>query len=148
MIFSDRPLPSGRNTLKRLSVSGSFTLSVECRLAASHILPGCPPCDRLHGHTWLIRACWTFSDLDDMGMGANFHVLKEILNREVRERFDHRHLNDVAPFDKKAATAENLSREVFRLLKNAFDPGSAGYLSRVEVWESPETCAIFEESPE
>ena len=129
-------------------MSGSFTLSVECRLAASHILPACPPCDRFHGHTWLIRARWSFSDLDDMGMGVNFHVLKDVLNREVRERFDHRHLNDIAPFDKKAATAENLAREVFRLLKVSFDPGPAGYLARVEVWESPETCAIYEESPE
>ena len=83
-----------------------------------------------------------------MGMGVNFHVLKDVLNREVRERFDHRHLNDIAPFDKKAATAETLAREVFRLLKVSFDPGPAGYLARVEVWESPETCAIYEESPE
>jgi 6-pyruvoyltetrahydropterin/6-carboxytetrahydropterin synthase len=80
-----------------------------------------------------------------MGMGANFHVLKDVLYAEVREKFDHRHLNDIPPFDHVAPTAENLAREAFRLLRGAFDPGPGGYLSRVEVWESPETCAVYEE---
>lgn len=126
-------------------MSGLYTLSVECRLASSHILPGCPPCDRMHGHTWLIRARWSFTGLDDRGMGANFHVLKDLLHAKVREKFDHRHLNDIPPFDRVAPTAENLAREVFRLLTGSFDPGPSGYLSRVEVWESPETCASYEE---
>ena len=75
-------------------MSGLFTVSVECRLAASHVLPGCPPCDRLHGHTWTVRAHWAFTDLDGDGMGANFHALKDVLQEQVRSRYDHRHLND------------------------------------------------------
>jgi len=123
-----------------------FTLSVECRLAASHILAGCPPCDRLHGHTWTIRAFWIFSELDERGMGANFRDLRGALDEHVHVPFDHRHLNDVPPFDAVAPTAENLAREVFRRLAGAVDTSDRGSLSRVEVWEGPESCVAYSES--
>lgn len=126
-------------------MSGIFTLSVQCRLASSHVLPGCPPCDRLHGHTWTVRAFWDYGALDEHGMGANFRDLKEVLRREVHERFDHRHLNDIAPFDRVSPTAENLAREVFRILRERFDAGASGRLARVEVWEGPEACAAYQE---
>ncbi len=127
------------------NVSGVFTLSVQCRLASSHVLPGCPPCDRLHGHTWTVRAFWEFSGLDEHGMGANFRDLKAMLGREVHDRFDHRHLNDIAPFSTVPPTAENLAREVFTILRERPLPGPRGRLARVEVWEGPEACAAYAE---
>lgn len=127
------------------TLSPKFTLSVECRLASSHILPGCPPCDRLHGHTWTVRAFWSFAELDENGMGANFRDLKQVLRSEVHDRYDHRHLNELAPFDRVAPTAENLAREVFRILHERMGPGRGGRLTRVEVWEGPEACAAYEE---
>jgi len=122
-----------------------FTLSVQCRLASSHVLEGCPPCDRLHGHTWTVRAFWEFGDLDQHGMGANFRDLKDVLRREVHDRFDHRHLNDIPPFDRVPPTAENLAREVFALLREKYRPGAQGRLARVEVWEGPDACAAYSE---
>jgi len=126
-------------------LSPKFTLSVECRLASSHILPGCPPCDRLHGHTWTVRAFWSFAELDENGMGANFRDLKQVLRSDVHDRYDHRHLNELAPFDRVVPTAENLAREVFRILQERMGPGRGGRLARVEVWEGPEACAAYEE---
>lgn len=123
-------------------MSGRFTLSVQCRLAASHVLPGCPPCDRMHGHTWTVRAHWEFGALDEHGMGANFRDLKDVLREHVHTRYDHRHLNDIPPFDAVAPTAENLAREVFRILTPCV---AGGRLARVEVWEGPESCAAYEE---
>lgn len=127
------------------SMSGVFTLSVECRLSASHVLSGCPPCDRLHGHTWRVRANWVFSGLNGEGKGTDFHVLREVLERAVRQRYDHRHLNDIPPFDKNPPTAENLAREIFRQLKADPIQGPDGRLARVEVWEGPDACAGYEE---
>lgn len=126
-------------------MSGFFTLSVQCRLAASHVLPGCPPCDRMHGHTWTVRAYWSFRALDDAGMGMNFRDLKAALREHVHGRYDHRHLNDIPPFDSTPPTAENLAREVYRVLAAAVDAGPRGRLARVEVWEGPESCAAYEE---
>lgn len=127
-------------------MSGTFTLSVRCRLAASHVLAGCPPCDRLHGHTWTVCAYWAFTGLDDAGMGVNFRTLKSLLRDEIHERYDHRHLNDIPPFDTIPPTAENLAREVYRVLSGAGDGrAERGRLARVEVWEGPESCAAYEE---
>jgi 6-pyruvoyltetrahydropterin/6-carboxytetrahydropterin synthase len=98
----------------------------------------------LHGHTWTVRAHWEFSDLDGFGMGANFRLLKEALQTHVRDRYDHGHLNDIAPFDDIPPTAENLARQVFRVLESSFDPGPGGRLARVEIWEGPESCASYE----
>lgn len=81
-------------------------------------------------------------------MGANFHTLKDALEQHVRTRYDHGHLNDISPFDDLAPTAENLARQVFRLLDSRFDPGPNGRLARVEVWEGPESCASYEERPD
>jgi 6-pyruvoyltetrahydropterin/6-carboxytetrahydropterin synthase len=126
-------------------VSGTYTLSVEKKLSVSHILADCSPCDRLHGHTWRVRAEWVFSGLDGAGMGVDFRVLKDVLGQEVGERFDHQHLNDVSPFDKLQPTAENFAKEIYSLLRRSFDPGPAGRLKRVEVWEGPEAFAAYEE---
>jgi 6-pyruvoyltetrahydropterin/6-carboxytetrahydropterin synthase len=95
-----------------------------------------------------VRALWAFTDLDGNGMGANFHDLKDVLQEQVRSRYDHRHLNDIPPFDDTPPTAENLARQVYRLLDSEFDPGPEGRLARVEVWEGPESCASYEETPD
>lgn len=78
-------------------------------------------------------------------MGVNFRDLKDVLRREVHDRYDHRHLNDLPPFDKVPPTAENLAREVFIQLQERFRPGAHGKLVRVEVWEGPDACAAYEE---
>jgi 6-pyruvoyltetrahydropterin/6-carboxytetrahydropterin synthase len=94
-----------------------------------------------------VRAYWDFNALNDSGMGVNFRELKSVLEEQVRDRFDHRHLNDIPPFDHIPATAENLAKEVFGLLSTTLDAGPAGRLARVEVWEGPESCAAYREGP-
>jgi len=80
-----------------------------------------------------------------MGMGMNFRSLKAKLRELVHEKFDHRHLNDIPPFDDIAPTTEHLAREVYAILSDGVDAGANGGLSRVEVWEGPESCAAYEE---
>jgi len=97
----------------------------------------------MHGHTWRLRATWAFQRLDESGMGANFSTLKSALEKRIVRAFDHRHLNDLPPFESVVPTAENLARECYRLLSPATPEG--GRLERVEVWEGPENCVIYEE---
>ncbi len=126
-------------------MNGRFILSVEGHFSASHTLPGCPPCDKLHGHTWKVRATWVFTDLDDKGMGANFSVLEDALSTHILEVYDHGHLNELEPFDHVDPTAENLAKTFFCILKDRFEPGPSGSIHRVEVWEDPGNCAAYEE---
>lgn len=125
-------------------MSEKFVVSVECRFSASHTLPGCPPCDRLHGHTWKVRVSWAFSKLDGSGMGANFSTLKGVLESKIKRPFDHRHFNDTSPFDKMNPTAENIAKVFFLILKDGLDPGLGGRLERVEVWEGPDNSVSYE----
>jgi 6-pyruvoyltetrahydropterin/6-carboxytetrahydropterin synthase len=99
----------------------------------------------MHGHTWTVRAHWRFRQLDGQGMGMNFRTLRRALGELIHDRFDHRHLNDIAPFDSVAPTAENLAREIYRILGAELEVGDHGELARVEVWEGPESCVSYEE---
>ena len=51
-------------------------------------------------------------DLDGRGMVIDFHDLDQVMC-EVIEPFEHRHLNEVAPFDAINPSSENLARVVF-----------------------------------
>jgi 6-pyruvoyltetrahydropterin/6-carboxytetrahydropterin synthase len=86
-----------------------------------------------------------FTDLDDKGMGMNFSVLQQQLDTHILNVYDHNHLNDLDPFDRLLPTAENLAKAFFLRLTDNFDPGPAGILHKVEVWEGSSCCAAYEE---
>ena len=128
--------------------SGRYSLSVSGHFSAAHTLADCPPCDRLHGHTWKVQATWIFSDLDNKGMGENFSVLKGALKSLILDRYDHAHLNELEPFTQADPTAENLAKAFFLILREQFDPGPSGTIQRVEVWEGENSCAAYETVPD
>jgi 6-pyruvoyltetrahydropterin/6-carboxytetrahydropterin synthase len=52
------------------------------------------------------------------GMVFDLRELKEILNREVVDRMDHRFLNkEVPPFDRVIPTTENLAMEIWKRIE-------------------------------
>jgi len=124
-----------------------YTLKVNGRFAASHVLPGHRgACARLHGHTWTVTAVVGGGILDGNGMLMDFQDLKGALAR-VLEPLDHRHLNDLPAFaGERPPTAENLARHIFRELSALLPPGVA--LTVVEVGESPDSFASFREGDE
>jgi 6-pyruvoyltetrahydropterin/6-carboxytetrahydropterin synthase len=128
--------------------NGRYSLSVSGRFSAAHTLPACPPCDRLHGHTWRVRATWIFTDLDAKGMGENFSVLKSALKSFILDLCDHAYLNELEPFARTEPTAENLAKVFFFILKDRFNPGPSGSIQRVEVWEGEDSSAAFEILPD
>ena len=51
-------------------------------------------------------------------MVLDLKELKEILNREIVEPYDHRFLNyEVPPFDRVVPTTENIARDIWRRLE-------------------------------
>ena len=77
-----------------------------------------------HGHNYVIEV--TVADEVDpvCGMVMNLKQLKEVLEREVVEPFDHRFLNHEVP-------AENLGLEIQRWLKTAWAEVGPVRLSRI-----------------
>ncbi len=103
-------------------------------------------CERLHGHNWRVRVHARASELNKIGMVIDFADLQKMV-AEVGQRFDHRNVNEVPPFDEVNTTAELLARffhvEVARLL--AEREGGRVTVSRVEVWENEGSLAVYRE---
>ncbi|HVS01814.1 MAG TPA: 6-carboxytetrahydropterin synthase QueD [Thermoanaerobaculia bacterium] len=121
-----------------------YTVCKDFVFAAAHSIRGhTGGCENLHGHNYRVRVCVRAATLDELGMVVDFAAVKEVA-RQVLERFDHRVLNDIPPFDRVNTTAELLAAHVFgEVAGRLADPRLA--VARVEVWENDTSCAIYEE---
>lgn len=118
-----------------------YELTVKSHFDAAHSLPGYPgECRDLHGHTWDVEVTVAGADLDVIGIVYDFKVLKDDL-ASVLALFDHKHINDVPPFDKMNPTAENLAREIHALMTERVTDGVR--VTEVAVWESPVARLVY-----
>jgi 6-pyruvoyltetrahydropterin/6-carboxytetrahydropterin synthase len=129
-----------------------FTVFKDFELSAGHAIRGhTRGCQNLHGHNYRVRVQVSARELDALGMVIDFADLKAVV-AEVAGRFDHRVINEVPPFDETNTTAELLARHVYRevarRLASAAVPGGGPRVrvERVEVWETPSSCAVYEET--
>jgi len=126
------------------------TISKDFSFAAAHAIRGhTGGCENLHGHNYRVRVYLRARRLDGLGMVLDFADLKAIM-QEVLGPFDHRVLNEVAPFDERNTTAELLAQYVYdevsrRLAANGVE--GRIQVSRVEVWENDTSCAAYEPEP-
>jgi 6-pyruvoyltetrahydropterin/6-carboxytetrahydropterin synthase len=87
-----------------------------------------------HGHNYIAEVTLSGEPDPVNGMVMDLKVLKDILNAEIVEPFDHRHLNyEVPPFDRIVPTTENIAVEIWRRLKPVL-PG----LHSIRLYETPE----------
>lgn len=90
----------------RLTVTSSFS-------SAHQLRNYCGKCENMHGHNFGVELCVEGHGLTpDTEILVDFKVLKKALN-QVLETLDHRHLNEVPPFDKQNPSSENLARHIF-----------------------------------
>ena len=113
-----------------------YTVSTEIRFSASHALDGYKgDCARVHGHNWVVRVYYEFDSLDDQGIAVDYRELRDMVRDVVCSRFDHRHLNDIPPFDSVNPTSEAIAAEIFRLCIEQIRIEN-GTLAEVELWET------------
>ena len=126
-----------------------FTVFKDFQISAAHAIRGhTRGCQNLHGHNYRVRVHATARELDELGMVIDFADLKAMIS-EVVGPFDHRVINEIAPFDERNTTAELIAqwvyREVAARLEHLPEAGDRVWIDRVEVWETPNSCAIYEE---
>jgi len=122
-------------------VSASYQISVETSFAASHQLRDYKaPLEPLHGHNFRVEVFVASASLPDTGYIVDFLEL-EVMLKEVVAPYDHRHLNDLPPFDELNPTTENMARFFFDELRKKLPPEAI--LSRVRVWEAPTYSASY-----
>jgi len=115
-----------------------YTINKEFHFSASHILTGLEPehpCSRLHGHNYVVNIFLRSEKLNEVGFIIDYGELKPVLHY-IKDVLDHRHLNDILPFN---PTAENLARHFYDTFKPQFPS-----LFKVEVSETPKTNASYE----
>ena len=117
-----------------------YEISVRQHFDAAHYLRGYGgKCEELHGHRFEVVVCVQSTNLNDIGIAYDFTELKRQLG-EVLRRFDHVCLNDVAPFDSLNPSSENIATTIYENLASKLEGVT---VSRVEVWESPESRAVY-----
>lgn len=106
---------------KRIEVSASHQLKLSYE----------SKCENLHGHNWIIIVYCKSESLNRDGMVVDFARIKRI----VKDKLDHRNLNDILPFN---PTAENIARWVCEQVPRCF---------KVVVQESEANVAVYRTAP-
>jgi 6-pyruvoyltetrahydropterin/6-carboxytetrahydropterin synthase len=92
-----------------------------------------------HGHNYTLEVTVAGEPDPVTGMVLDLKELKEILEREITQRMDHRFLNyEVAELKGQIPTCENIARVIWNLL----DPKiTQGRLHKVRLYETPDLFA-------
>jgi len=113
-----------------------FELCCATHFSAAHLLRGYDgDCARLHGHNWHVKLYVECRELDKLGMGIDYKIMKRELKTALA-KWDHYHLNDIPPFDSINPTSENVAAELYRMLA----PGINNSRLRISRIEISETC--------
>lgn len=93
-----------------------WELTKTVRFEASHVLPRHGgKCSRLHGHSWVVEVTVHGNRLDtsgpSMGMLMDFGDVAAPVDRLVRDKLDHYHLNDSTGLEHP--TSEALARWLY-----------------------------------
>ncbi|HEX3543942.1 MAG TPA: 6-carboxytetrahydropterin synthase [Candidatus Acidoferrum sp.] len=92
-----------------------------------------------HGHNYTLEVTVAGEPDPVTGMVLDLKELKDILEREVMQRMDHRHLNyEVPELAGQIPTCENIARVIWNLLEPKIKQGA---LHRVRLYESPDLFA-------
>ncbi|MBQ7731782.1 MAG: 6-carboxytetrahydropterin synthase QueD [Lentisphaeria bacterium] len=119
-----------------------YELDITRDFSAAHMLVGYDGlCSALHGHNWTVQVFIRASRLDEIGIAADFTVVKRELTA-ILASFDHKYLNELPEFEGINPTSENIARVLFERLAPVVNaPGVK--LDRVRVCESPTSGATY-----
>jgi len=89
-----------------------------------------------HGHNYTLEVTVQGEVDAKTGFVLDLKQLKEVLNREVLDSFDHRHLNKEVPeFATQIPTTENIAIAIWRRLEPKL---TGAKMHRVRVYETPD----------
>jgi 6-pyruvoyltetrahydropterin/6-carboxytetrahydropterin synthase len=98
-----------------------------------------------HGHNYILEVTVEGEVDAKTGFVLDLKELKEVLNREVLNAFDHRHLNKEVPeFAKQIPTTENIAIAIWRRLEPKLNGAK---MHRVRVYETPDLFVDYYGEP-
>lgn len=121
-----------------------YELMVETQFAAAHQLRGYKgKCENLHGHNWRVQVMVSAERLNEIGLGIDFHELKNITNDAI-SALDHSVLNDIFPFTEINPSSENVAKWLYDTIGKKIN-GRNVSVSSITVWESETASATYYE---
>jgi 6-pyruvoyltetrahydropterin/6-carboxytetrahydropterin synthase len=97
-----------------------------------------------HGHNYTLEVTVAGEADPVTGFVVDLKWLRDVIDREVLEAYDHRHLNlEVAEFAQTIPTTENIAIAAWKRLEAAIAAAGGARLSRVRVYETPEIFAEY-----
>jgi 6-pyruvoyltetrahydropterin/6-carboxytetrahydropterin synthase len=121
-----------------------FEVSVEQVFAAGHALRNYKgKCENIHGHNWRVQVVIEGERLDGTGLLVDFIDVKDLMG-SVIARLDHQFLNEVAPFDVKNPSAENIAEYFYEQMSAGLAATPAPVRIReVKIWETDIQSASY-----
>jgi len=124
-------------------MTACYTLKILTDFAAAHYLRNYEGvCNRLHGHNWKVEVQVVARQLDEVGMGVDFKVIKDA-TKSLIGRLDHYNLNDQPPFDAINPTAENIAAYLYKL-SQALNSATVK-VDAITLWETDRACVTYTE---
>jgi 6-pyruvoyltetrahydropterin/6-carboxytetrahydropterin synthase len=119
-----------------------YEVKIVTQFAAAHRLENFNgKCESLHGHNWKVEVFLAGKELDGTGLLMDFGLVKA-RTKEVLEEIDHKYLNELAAFQDRNPSSENLACYLYGRLGAIFNRDGVK-VSRVNVWESDTSCASY-----
>jgi 6-pyruvoyltetrahydropterin/6-carboxytetrahydropterin synthase len=119
-----------------------YEVKIVTQFAAAHRLENFyGKCEALHGHNWKVEVFLVGNNLDHTGLLMDFGVVKARTN-QVLEELDHKYLNELAAFQDRNPSSENLACYLYERLGAILNRDGVK-IRRVNVWESDTSCASY-----
>lgn len=95
-----------------------------------------------HGHNYVLEVTVAGSIVRDSGMVMDLKVLKDLLNKEIVDRVDHKNINiDVDFMSGVIPTAENMVVSFWKLLEGKLPENCR--LHELRLWETDNNVAFY-----
>lgn len=119
-----------------------FDIFIKTHFSGGHHLREYPGnCERPHGHNWKVKVTVRAQQLDKLGMGVDFKILKQQVNAVVDE-LDHHDLNAHPAFQDCNPSSEHIAQFLFEQLKETLTTDRYQLYS-VEVRETDSSGVIY-----
>lgn len=126
---------------EQVPFGGRFTITKRLEFSASHrlCLPYDSPCNREHGHNYIVEVEVVGHQLNEEGMLIDFSAIKRVVMA-----LDHRNLNHVMGMDN--CTAERIALWIAQGVQDVLDTSSVegAYVDYVSVQENEGNEAVWE----
>jgi 6-pyruvoyltetrahydropterin/6-carboxytetrahydropterin synthase len=98
-----------------------YDIFVKTHFSSGHYLRDYPgSCEHPHGHNWRVTVTVRAHELDPIGMGIDFKLLKTHVS-QVMDQIDHKNLNDMEEFSTINPSSENIARFIYEQLQKPLD---------------------------